>query len=293
MPRQRTLRASIEWSYELLDELGRRVFDLLAVFAGGWSLEAAQAVYRTGEAGTEEVLDALSQLIDKSLVLAEENGGVYRYRMLETLREFALERLQSSGAAAEARELHARFFLQFAQDADLHPELPPWDVNSAVMLTSVAMRRLGDELDNLRAALEYFAQREDCVEASLRMVTALAPFWSYRGLWSEGRRWSELTLARGMAAPPFIRAQALFASASLFKFDQPRLDLLQQSVSAWRSAGDGRGLALALGWLGRVAKVSVTRRRLSRPLRSASPSMNAWRPGMNWRPRSWIGRFAA
>ena len=233
------------------------------------------------------MVDAMSQLVDKSLVVAEENGGVYRYRLLETLHEYALERLQSSGTAAEARERHARFFLQFAQDADLRLELSPWEV-STEMLSNIAIRRLGDELDNLRAAIEYFAQREDCAEASLRMVAALAPFWSYKGLWSEGRRWSELALTRGTAAPPFIRAQALFAAAALFPFNRPMLDLLRQSVSAWRSAGDEQGLALALGSFGRIAGWANDAQRDSWPWRSALPSMNAWGPGMNWRPRSCI-----
>src|SRR5581483_6789531 len=119
LPRHQTLQALIDWSYELLTEAEQVLLRRLGVFAGGWTLEAAEAVGVGKRIAADAVFDVLAHLIDKSLVVAEEQCGAARYRMLETIREYALERLVESGEAEAIRRQHADFFLRLAEDAQL------------------------------------------------------------------------------------------------------------------------------------------------------------------------------
>jgi len=175
--RQQTLRGTLDWSYELLSEFERALFGRLSVFAGGWTLEATEAV-GTGE-GIEEadVLDVLSGLVDKSLVVAEatEGSGV-RYRMLEPIRQYAQEKLEESGEAEEVRRRHASFFLTLAEEAEPRlrgPEDMEW------------LERLEAEHDNLRAALSWALERGEA-EPGIRLAGALWRFWEARGYYGEG-----------------------------------------------------------------------------------------------------------
>ncbi len=181
LPRQQTLRAAVDWSYALLPEAERALLRRLAVFAGGWTLEAAEAV-----ATDYSVLDLLQHLVEKSLVVAEARpDGTLRYRMLETLQQYALERLVESGEVDEARRRHAAGLLALAERAQGElrgPRETEW------------LARLGDEHDNLRAALRWAIDHGEAAVA-LRLGGALWRFWDARGHLGEGARWLEEALA--------------------------------------------------------------------------------------------------
>jgi predicted ATPase len=170
--RQRTLRATIEWSYELLTEEEKRLFAGLSVFAGGCTLEAAESV-------CDADLDALQSLVDKSLLRHAEE----RFWMLETIRELALERLEVSGGAEDLRRRCAAYFLGELPK----PELRDWS-------SSVWFDRLEAEHDNIRAVLGD-ALEHGRADVALRLGAAAFGFWFARGYWSEGRRWLEPALA--------------------------------------------------------------------------------------------------
>jgi predicted ATPase/DNA-binding SARP family transcriptional activator len=179
-PRQRTLRATLQWSHDLLEAPERRLFARLSVFAGGWTLEAAEAVGSASE-GKDGVLEELSGLVDKSLVVAEAAGaGAVRYGMLEPIRQYAKEHLEAGGEADLAAGRHAAYFLEQAEAAGAEmvgPHQQRW------------LDRLEREHDNLRVALGWFLERRD--ERCLRLGVALSRFWYTRGYLSEGRRWLE------------------------------------------------------------------------------------------------------
>ena len=174
MARQRTLRAAMDWSHELLSQGERMLLRRLSVFAGGFTLEAAEAMCG-GASGEEiqqcEVLDLLSRLVDKSLVLVGEQDGEARYRLLETIRQYGWEKLERSGETAEVRRRHAGFLLKLAEEAG--PELKgprqgEW------------LERLETEYDNLRAAMRWLLE-EGGAEAAARLAWALWLFWFHRG----------------------------------------------------------------------------------------------------------------
>jgi predicted ATPase len=167
LPRQQTLRALIDWSYDLLSEPERALLRRLSAFAGGWTLEAAEAV-GVGEGVEEwEVLDLLTSLVEKSLVLYEEREGEGRYRLLETVRQYARDRLLESEEGEAVRTRHLEFFLHWAEQGP-------------------GLERLETEHDNLRAALAWSgAQRQG--DVGLRLGGAMGGFWHVRGYWTEGR----------------------------------------------------------------------------------------------------------
>ncbi|MEK7785806.1 MAG: hypothetical protein AAB658_10375, partial [Chloroflexota bacterium] len=178
LPRQQTLRATIDWSYNLLSELERRLLCRLSVFAGGWTLEAAEAVCAGEGLESYEILDLLIQLVNKSLVAVErEQGEEARYRLLETIREYALERLAASGEAETVRREHAEFFLALAQEADPH---------LASGARGVWVERLEVEHDNLRAALRWARESGEAL-IGLQIAGVLHWFWWFQGYLSEGR----------------------------------------------------------------------------------------------------------
>jgi predicted ATPase/DNA-binding SARP family transcriptional activator/DNA-binding CsgD family transcriptional regulator len=199
-PRQRTLRGTLEWSYELLSEPERRLFGRLSVFAGGWTLEAAEAVGAEGQSEQGEVFDLLCRLVDKSLVVAEATGGGgVRYRMLEPVRQYAREKLEEGGKVEEVRSRHASFFLALAEEPEPRlrgAEDMEW------------LERLEAEHDNLRAALTWALERR-VTELGLRLAGALWPFWEAHGHYGEGRRWLEEALEKDGQASAAVRAKAL------------------------------------------------------------------------------------
>jgi predicted ATPase len=183
--RQQTLRGAIDWSYDLLDEPEQRLFARLAVFAGGRTLDAIEAVCDPdGELGLD-ILDGLASLIDKSLLRQEENAaGQPRFLMLETIHEYARERLEYSGDADAVRLRHAHYFAALARHDDNTPFAAEW------------VRRLEPELPNLRLALDTFAEYGDA-ESEVRLAASLDHLWYLRGLLGEGRFYLERGLARG------------------------------------------------------------------------------------------------
>jgi predicted ATPase/DNA-binding SARP family transcriptional activator len=210
-PRHRTLRAAIESSDQLLDPELRQFFARLSVFRGGWTLEAARSV-----CDKPGVLDALEQLRDASLIGVEEGsrgqarGGWMRYRMLETLREYAWERLSASGELAAVRDRHRDWYLRLGEQAAAvayGPEQKGW------------LSRLESEFDNLRAALAWSQEQADAdstaAEAGLRLASALWWLWLRRGHLTEGLQWLEGALARGSGLPASVRAPAFLRAAHL------------------------------------------------------------------------------
>jgi non-specific serine/threonine protein kinase len=263
--RQQTLRATVDWSYELLGEPERQLFDRLSVFAGGWSLEAAEAVCSGDSVDATEVLELLGHLVDKSLVLAELNGdGGARYRLLEMLRQYGQERLAASASAEAVRRRHAVFFQDLVETAESKlagPEEAIW------------LERLEQEHDNIRAALQWCLDVRE-PEMGLRLAGAAWRFWLVRGYLSEGSRWLaevlELASASGTAAS---RAKALNGAGNLAvaQGDHERAGQLhEQALAARRELGDKRGVAQSLHNLGGVAVIqrdfATARRRMEEAL---------------------------
>jgi predicted ATPase/DNA-binding SARP family transcriptional activator len=237
-PRQRTLRATVDWSHDLLDPDEQRLFARLSVFVGGCTLEAAEDV--CGENRT--ILDGLASLVDKSLL--RSSGDEPRFSMLETQREYALERLEQSGEAVELRGRHLQYFISFAERAagELREEQQAqW------------LARLRADIDNLRAGLAHALATADATRA-LELATPLARFWWVHGQPVEGRRWLLDALAlRGQ--PPGLRATALRRTAALsLRLGSPdeAQALLEESIALYREEPDGAGLAQAILVLGEV-----------------------------------------
>jgi predicted ATPase len=217
--RQRTLRATIEWSYALLDEGERLLFARLAVFSGGRTLEAIEAICDTRGDLPVDAFEGVSSLLDKSLIRQEEGpNGEPRFVMLETVHEFAREKLRQSAEADEIRRVHAQFFLTLAEEA--FPEFKGPDQLEWI-------ERLEAEHDNMRAALSWASERKE-VEVALRLGGALGWFWSVRGYQSEGRRWLEEALAIDGRVPPEERAMAL-AGVGWLALQQGDLDRAKEA----------------------------------------------------------------
>jgi len=206
IPRHQTLRATMDWSYNLLSMSERTVLRRLSVFAGGWTLEASEAVCSGDSIGAADVLELLTRLIDKSLVAADVLSGEARYRLLETVRQYARDLLQKSDEISDARGRHRDWYLALAQQAA--PEL--WGPRQAIWLA-----RLEAEHDNLRAALAWSLAEKDGAEPGLRLVGALHYFWIRHGHLWEGRGWTERALARRAEVSPTTLLNVLHAAANL------------------------------------------------------------------------------
>jgi predicted ATPase/class 3 adenylate cyclase len=203
--RQQTLRAAIDWSHDLLTDAECRIFRRLSVFAGGFDLDAAEAVCAPDAAERTQVLPVLAGLVDRSLVVAETGALEARYRLLETIAVYASERLAEAGEGDGTRRRHARWYLGLAEQAVdqlTGPEQPRW--------TS----RLEAEHDNLRAALSTLLAEPASGDDAVRLAGALVPFWFLRGHLSEGRSWLEAALAGG-GRDARDRARALHGAAVL------------------------------------------------------------------------------
>jgi predicted ATPase/DNA-binding SARP family transcriptional activator/DNA-binding CsgD family transcriptional regulator len=244
VPRHRTLQGALDWSYELLGEQERALFRRLAVFAGGWTLEAAEAV---GAAGS--VLDLLSGLVTRSLVFAEStDAGDVRYTLLEPVRQYAQEKLEDSGEAEAASRRHAEYFVALAEEAE--PELVgPRQVGW--------FARLDAEHDNVRAALSWALEQGEA-ELGLRLAGALRPFWLAQGYFSEGRRWLEELLAVGESSVA-ARVKALVTLGWLADWQE---DMNRAEAAAEEGLRQGVGAeiesdvtASLLGVMGDVALV--------------------------------------
>lgn len=244
IPRQQTLRASVEWSHDALSEAERTVFRRLAVFSGGFDLDAAEAVGAGDGVEHHEVLDLLTRLVDKSLVQSEERGGDLRYRLLETLRHYALERLADAGEDRALRSRHLDHFLALAEQweqgaQDAHPE---------------ALDRLELEADNLRAALDTATTARDA-ERALRLARALTFFWVQHGHLRDGHKWFERALEIDTAAATGLRSAALWGWAYLafYGWDHAKATgLATEALELARAAGGPGAAARPLHTLGLI-----------------------------------------
>jgi predicted ATPase len=264
VPRQRTLQALIDWSWDLLEEEDRRLLRRLAVFAGGWTLDAAAAV-TFGDAGGEDgaaarsgdgvarfaTIDGLGRLVDRSLVVADHAGST-RYRMLETIRQYAADQLSTSGETVPLRDRHLRFFRGLALDAERgldSEESPAW------------LRRLDAEIDNVRSALDWaFGTRP---EAGLETCVSLIRYWQARTMGSEGhdRIIQAVDLVRALPEPDsaparLVRlsrlARALSGAAVLASMGgrPATLPLGEEALAAARASADPVAVADALNvWM--------------------------------------------
>lgn len=185
LPRQQTLRAVVDWSYDLLFEDERLLFSRLSVFAGGCELAAIEAVCADDRVPKDEILDILSRLVDKSLVTVDIGSAPARYSQLKTLREYADERLAASGGGEEVHDRHARWYLELAEQGR-----PGLRGESGIEWRA----RLESEIDNFRAALDWFIGRKDALSA-LALVGNVAYLWFLRADFHEGYRWSSDALA--------------------------------------------------------------------------------------------------
>jgi predicted ATPase/class 3 adenylate cyclase len=249
--RHQTLHSAIGWSYGLLRPSEQRLFAQLAVFSGGFTLEAAEAVCSSllpasGVGSGGEVLDGVASLMDKSLLRQEEGRAREpRFRMLETIREYALEQLRATGELETMQSRLADVLVSLAEQAEPQltgPEQVTW------------LDQLEKEHDNLRAVLQWCAETS-ALELSLRLCAALWRFWSTRGYLGEGLRWLDAALARA-EGPTLLLARALNGAANLAReqgdYDRAR-GLHEQSLAISRQQGDGRGTAEALNNLGLIA----------------------------------------
>jgi predicted ATPase/DNA-binding SARP family transcriptional activator/DNA-binding CsgD family transcriptional regulator len=246
--RQRTLRATLEWSYNLLSAEERVLLRRLSVFAGGWTLEAAEeAVGTSGGIQEEEILELLSKLVDKSLVVAEvRTGEVRRYRLLETVKQYARERLETSGEADAFWRRHAEFFLALAEEAA--PELTGAQQQEWA-------KRLEAEHDNMRAALSWSLENEP--ETTLRLAGALARFWEMRARFLEGSAWLGAALRqRGRAdvATDTAARTKILSEAGTFAWHRGdyeyAIELHGEALALYRELGDDGGVAFAILCLG-------------------------------------------
>jgi non-specific serine/threonine protein kinase len=245
-PRHRTLRAAIEYGYAHLPAELRRFFINLSVFQGGWNLEAAEAVCAaTSPPLSVSALEALRELRERSFVVAEEADTEMRFRMLDTLRDFASEEIPPH-EADQWQKIHAEYFVSLAEASEAH--IPGSD-------QAIWLARLEVEHDNFRAALTWAASKSEC-EIGLRLAGALVMFWDLRGYLSEGQDWLDRILAVQGDYAPATRAKALTARGYLARNqgDSAAVDAaMQEAVQLWRKLGDERGLAECLQALATIA----------------------------------------
>jgi predicted ATPase/DNA-binding CsgD family transcriptional regulator/Tfp pilus assembly protein PilF len=240
LPRHRTVRAAIDWSYNLLSSDEQALLRRLAVFSGGFSLESAEAV------GGGDVLDGLARLAASSLVETVDVGDVRRFRLLETVRLYSALRLEADDDAAAVRRSHRDWFLAFAERAA--PELRGPD-------QEFWLGRVGVEHDNLVAALSWSWQNDE-PDALCRLAVALGWYWWVRGYYREGRRWLDRAAEQSPGLNSRLRAEALRMSGILASFDGDHLaaiDRFDDALTLNHSLGDRLGEAKVVNALGMVA----------------------------------------
>lgn len=248
VPRQQTLRSLIDWSYDLLNSEEQSMLRRLSVFAGGWSLESAEEICAAEGIDEFQVVDLLTSLVEKNLVVFEERGGCSRYFMLQTVVQYAMERLGESGESDLWRERHAVHFARLAKQAE--EELRNGD-------QAHWFRRLRLDLDNFRVALKRGIEESDDPELALGLASALNRFWVYQGYITEGERWCELALAKGGdAAAPAPRAACLAVVGGLGNCSgrlDYAVDCYELAREIHRQLGNASGEAHCLNGLGNNA----------------------------------------
>ena len=272
--RQQTLRNTIAWSYNLLDAAEQRLFRRLAVFVDGCTLEGIDAVCAAldDSAETDQALDGIGSLVDKSLLQQTEQEGVEpRFMMLETIREYGLERLTVNGEMEAARQAHAEYYLALAEEAE--PQLLS---NQQIM----CLEQLDREHENLRSALHWLLEQGEAgqsMEMALRLGAALEQFWVIRGYHSEGRTFLEKALAvyAGVATPFQAKALSTAGRMALNQGDMDRAEVLcEQHLLICRELGDTAGIALALQ---RLAVVAWVRNKATAAYALTEEALTLWR----------------
>jgi len=282
--RQQTLRGAIAWSYELLSPEEQYLFRRLAVFVDGWNWQAAEVVCMAAGKLEGDVLEGLASLVDKSLLRQEEQAeGETRFWMLQTLREFGLERLSGAGELEVTRQAHAQYYLGIAEEAARYlrkTEQVRW------------FDRLEQEHENLRAAHSWLLEQakraeekgKQQAELALRMCAALYWFWNIRGYFREGQYFMEQALEVRQGVAPAIQAEALLSAGELAFFldDYQRVEALAgESLAIYRELADTNGIAAALDVLGNIAWATsdygVARTRVEEAEASFKAAGDIWR----------------
>jgi tetratricopeptide (TPR) repeat protein len=284
LPRQQTLRAAIDWSHDLLEPTERVVFRRLAVFVGGWTLEAAEAVCAGEGIAVGEVLDRLAALVDKSLVQVEDQGGTARYRLLETVRQYGLERLREAGEEAATRRRHLDWCLTLGETAAPHLE-------GEGALRWLA--RLDAEHDNLRAALAWGLDHD--AGASLGLAGNLRHYWRTRSSYAEAHHWYDQLLSRA-PTPTVARIRALLGAAWINR-QLPRFAVAlacgEEALALSRARGETRLTAEALYM---VARVHTLQGDLGLARQQLEEGVAISRAGEDWSNLGqnlyWLGRLA-
>jgi predicted ATPase/class 3 adenylate cyclase len=240
--RHQTLRNAIDWSYDLLSDSERVALRRLAVFAGGFTLEAAEAV--CGEDGVEEgdVLGLVTSLVDKSLVMIDQDGRE-RYRLLEMIREYALDKLVESGESEEVRRRHRDFFLDLAEESYV---ALPGDASLQWR------KRIQDEHDNIRNALRWSVDHED-LEGAARLGSAMSRFWYFRGFFTEGRAWLQELLEKGQSLSTRERAKLLSRMGMLvaaYGSAAEAVRLVEEGLALFSELGDQEEITVSMYRIG-------------------------------------------
>ncbi|MEO8448717.1 MAG: BTAD domain-containing putative transcriptional regulator [Gemmatimonadota bacterium] len=275
LPRHRTLRGTMEWSFTLLNAREQALLGRLAVFAGSFSLAAAEAVCVGGPLEAEDILDGVSALVDKSLVIMETAKGEARYRLLETVRQYAEERLRETGELAVFRERHARFFITFAEHAELHlfggAGNPSW-------LTGIT-----EESGNLRAAAAWAEEDAGRTELALRLGTAIHWYWFAGGQFQEGRRRLEIALTRSVEIAPDVRGRALVAFGMIMFWQGDHAMMrppIEEALPLLRAHGDPWAVAYTLTALATALLVEGDSMAARGPIEEAVAHARTLKPGI-------------
>jgi len=251
-PRHQALRATLDWSHDLLDAEERTAFRRLAVFAGGFTLEAAERVATGGDLKPASMLELLTRLADKSLLRVEHARGDSRYHLLVTIRDYARDRLAEASEGDTVRQAHLGYFTELAEAAAARIEGDEAGGNGL----ELELDRLDTELPNLRKAYDFAAESGDAV-AALRIAGPLDRYAYLRGRYHEIRQWMDVAVTSYPDAPAGLRAKALLGSGrlALLQCDYaPAVRRLEAALRLYRELGDARGIASGLQVLGSVAR---------------------------------------
>jgi non-specific serine/threonine protein kinase len=246
LPRHQTLRAAIDWSYDLLSDPARTLLRRLGVFAGSFTLEAVTGICAEVDEHSARLLDTLTELADLSLVVAEDTRGETRYRLLDTIRQYAEERAREEEDLDSLRKRHLAWYGALAETA--RPELQG-------QRQTEWLARLEAEHDNLRAALGYAEGGGDGPEAGPKLARALSWFWYVHGHSTEGRRWLESALEKSEGLPELLRAELLYGAGLLARAQgdlEHAADLFTQALALYRDLGDAHYVSATLNHLGVV-----------------------------------------
>jgi predicted ATPase len=259
LPRQQTLRATMNWSHALLSNVERACFRRLAVFSGGWTLEAAEAVCAGDGVETSDVLDLLAQLGNKSLVVIDREPGLEaRHRLLETIRQYAWEKLHEAGEQEQGRTRHLGYYCRLAQEVE--PKL-----YGAQQLEGLA--QLDAEQSNVRAALEWGL--ENGLEIGAQLAGALFWYWYSRSVWADGYAWLQRALAVASGGSKVLRALLLSRAGYLawaLRDTNRVVPYCEESIALYREVGDEEGMAFPLSTLGFFVSSDQTDRERGRAL---------------------------